>query len=333
VGSGVSEEEMTSRERPIHARHRIAWQWAVVAIAMLGIAPSAVRSQSAAPMASPSELPASSEQPGYWCPMHPNLRGAAGDKCPLCGMALVPIAPGDYQPYGLDFEVMPRTLRAHQQGRIRFYARDPHTRAVVRRFDLMHERVFHLFVVSRDFEYFAHLHPTLHDDGSLDVGVELPRPGVYQLIADFVPAGAPPQLVQKSFATAGYEGLLLAVPHLARDDSDKVIGETRVKLIMPEPLAGREQLVTFEFSDAATGAPATDLQPYLGAAGHLLLASADLAIAAHSHPVAEMSAPGGPDVVFQLLFPRAGEYRMWVQVQRHGEVLTASFTVPVKGRY
>jgi len=65
----------------------------------------------------------------------------------------------------------------------------------------------------------------------------------------------------------------------------------------------------------------------------LLLASANLAIAAHSHPVAEISAPGGPDIVFQLIFPRAGDYRMWIQFQRRGEVRTASFTVPVKGRY
>jgi hypothetical protein len=46
--------------------------------------------------------------------------------------------------------------------------------------------------------------------------------------------------------------------------------------------------------------------------------------------VAEISALHGPTVVFQMLFPRAGDYRMWVQFQRRGEVLTASFTVPVK---
>jgi len=47
--------------------------------------------------------------------------------------------------------------------------------------------------------------------------------------------------------------------------------------------------------------------------------SADLAIAAHSHPVADMSAQGGPTVVFQMLFPRAGDYKVWVQFQRRGE--------------
>jgi len=267
----------------------------------------------------------------FWCPMHPDVRGREGDKCPLCGMMLVRAAATDYSAYVLDFETDPHVLRPRQKARARFYVRDPRSLATVRRFDPVHERVFHLFVISQDLEYFAHVHPTLHRDGSLDVDIELPRPGMYQLIADFLPAGGSPQLIQKSFVTAGYTGPLVAVPNLARDIADKVVGDTRVSVTMPEPIAGREQLVTFELHDAATGAPVTDLEPYLGAAGHLLLVSSDLDIAFHSHPVAEISAQRGPTVVFQILFPREGDYRMWVQFQRHGEVLTSPFTIPVKG--
>jgi len=285
---------------------------------------------SASNVATLQRAPAPAIQPVFWCPMHPDVRGREGDKCPLCGMALVRAAAADASAYLLDLETIPRVLRAQQKARARFVVRDPRTNAAVRRFDLVHERVFHLFVVSQDLDYFTHVHPTLHEDGSLDVGVELPRPGVYQLIADFLPAGGSPQLLQKSIVTAGYTGSLVAVPALPRDTADKVVADTRVKLTMPDPIAGREQLVTFDLEDATTGAPVVDLQPYLGAAGHLLLVSADLAIAAHSHPVAEISKAGGPTVVFQMIFPRAGDYRMWVQFQRHGEVLTSSFTVPVK---
>lgn len=266
----------------------------------------------------------------YWCPMHPDVRGREGEKCPLCGMLLVRAAAADASAYVLDLETIPRVLRPQQKARARFLVRDPRTLATIRRFDLVHERVFHLFVISQDLEYFTHIHPTLHDDGSLDVGIELPRPGVYQMIADFLPAGGSPQLLQKSIVTAGYTGPLYATPVLARDVADKVAGGTRVKLTMPDPIAGREQLVTFDLEDAASGEPVSDLEPYLGAAGHLLLVSADLMIATHSHPVAEISKPGGPTVVFQMLFPRAGDYRMWAQFQRHGQVLTSSFTVPVK---
>jgi heavy metal-binding protein len=148
----------------------------------------------------------------FWCPMHPDVRGREGDKCPLCGMALVRAAAADASAYRLDLETIPRVLRPEQKARARFFVRDPRTNATVRRFDLVHERVFHLFVISQDLEYFTHVHPTLHGDGSLDVGVELPRPGVYQLIADFLPAAGSPQLLQKSIVTAGYAGPLATVP-------------------------------------------------------------------------------------------------------------------------
>ncbi len=268
----------------------------------------------------------------YWCPMHPEIRGIAGEKCPRCGMALVAATASRYDAYGLDIEIVPAALRPGQKARVRFAVREPRTQALVRDFELVHERLFHLFVVSRDLNHFEHIHPELRPDGSLDVDLQVPRPGVYQMIADFLPIGGAPQLVQKSFVTAGYDGPLHEVPTLTPDTSDKIVKGTRVKAIVPEPVAGREQLITFEFEDASTGAPITDLEPYLGA-GHLLLASADLAIVAHSHPVAELSTTRGSDVVFQVLFPRAGTYRFWVQFQRRGQVMTASFTVPVQARH
>ncbi len=271
-------------------------------------------------------------QPLYWCPMHPDVRGKAGDTCPICHMALALAGPADYLPFELDVDISPRAIAPRHKARVRFVVRDPRTGAAVRRFEPVHERVFHLFIVSRDLEYFAHVHPTLQPTGALDVDIEVPRAGAYQLIADFVPEGRAPQLIQKSFVTAGYAGAVASVPTLVADTADKVVGGTRVKLTIPDQLAGREGLITFDVADAATGRPLTDLEPYLGATGHLLYASADLEIAAHSHPVAEISATAGPTIVFQVLFPRAGDYRLWMQFQRRGEVFTVPFTVPVAGR-
>jgi hypothetical protein len=106
----------------------------------------------------------------------------------------------------------------------------------------------------------------------------------------------------------------------------------RVKAIVPQPIAGREQLVTFELVEDKSGQPIHDLEPFLGAPAHLLIASGDLESVMHSHPVAGLTDAAGPRVVFQVLFPRAGPYRGWVQFQRQGEVLTAPFTVEAKRR-
>ena len=73
--------------------------------------------------------------------------------------------------------------------------------------------------------------------------------------------------------------------------------------------------------------PAHGLEPYLGAWGHLLVASADLIDMIHTHP---FLASGGAAMQFNVTFPRPGLYRLWAQFQRNGEVNTAVFTVDVR---
>jgi hypothetical protein len=286
-------------------------------------------------LSAPQRVPAGGGAPNaetqdadqYWCPMHPHIRGAKGDRCRICGMALVPAPLPGYAPYHLDVDTRPQAPIAGRPTDIRLSVRDPRTGKPVKDFERVHERIFHLFILSQDLEYFVHVHPTRQRDGSFVQTAVLPRPGVYRLLADFLPVGGAPQLVQQSVVTAGYAGSLMPGAALQPDVADKIVEGVRVKLSMPAAIAGREQLLTFEFWNAATGAPVADLEPYLGAVGHLLLVSADLQAAAHSHPVADMSGAVGPTVVFQAMFPRPGAYRFWVQFQRQGRILVAPFTV------
>jgi hypothetical protein len=268
----------------------------------------------------------------YWCVMHPHIRGNASSVCPICGMALVP-ATTDYRPYTLDLEVEPQALQPGQPGKLRFRVRDPRTGAPVTRLEMLHERVFHLFVISHDLEYFAHLHPVERPDAALEIEITLPRPGAYRLIADFLPQGGAPQLIERSIATAGYRGPLGAVAAPAVDVSRKTVNGTRVEMFGPAAVAGVEQLLTFELSDGTSGQPVNDLEPYLGATGHLLVVHSDLSVSFHSHPVAEITKQFGPTVVFQMVFPRAGVYRVWAQFQRHGTVGTTAFTMSVAERH
>jgi hypothetical protein len=137
-------------------------------------------------------------------------------------------------------------------------------------------------------------------------------------------------MLQRSLITAGYHSTLAAAAaHLSPDLTPKVVRDLRMRIRVPDAVAGRELLVTSTVEDARSGAPITDLQPYLGAQGHLMIISEDLADGLHSHPVAIVSSASGPDVVFQVRFPRAGMYRLWFQVQRGDEVATFPFTVPV----
>ncbi|MGH8828486.1 MAG: hypothetical protein ACRDVZ_13015, partial [Jiangellaceae bacterium] len=85
------------------------------------------------------------------------------------------------------------------------------------------------------------------------------------------------------------------------------------------------------FSVTKDGAPVHDLEPYLGAFGHLVsLRTGDLAYL-HTHPAEEAHAgeQGGPDVEFSAEFPTAGTYRLFLDFQHGGSVHTAEFTVTV----
>ena len=58
----------------------------------------------------------------------------------------------------------------------------------------------------------------------------------------------------------------------------------------------------------------------------MLVASSDLIDMMHEHP---FLADGGLRLEFELVFPRPGTYRIWMQFQSDGVVNTAHFDVPV----
>lgn len=264
--------------------------------------------------------------PKYWCPMNPTVRSAEPGKCPICGMVLVPLDPGEYVEYPVQVETRPAVVKAGQPATLRFVIRDPHTGQPITHYEEVHEKLIHLFVVSFDLSVFAHVHPVLQDDGSFLLDWTFPKAGPYQLYADFFPSGGTPQIVQKTFVTAGYTGSLLAArTHLQADTVlEKSDHGTRIRLEDAKFLTGRKQTLTFHLIDEQSSQPVSDLQPWLGAWGHMLVLSEDMADYVHSHA----DGPGA-EQQYDVIFPRPGVYRVWMQFQRHGQVITAAFNVTV----
>lgn len=264
----------------------------------------------------------------FWCPMHLDVRSPAAVACPLCGMSLVPIPPPRLGEYRMDVTVV-AGRRGVGASRLRITVRDPADGRPVPGFTTIHERLLHLFIIDRRLEYFRHVHPKPAGDGVFDLAQELP-PGEYVLIADFLPRGGRAQLLQRALVTPGYQGPLFpAAPALAPQHSaDRVAGGVRVHLEAGALKAGKAGLLRFTLSDVATGAPLSDLEPFLGAPAHLLIVDADLTEADHAHP--EELATGGPSISFQALIPRAGDYKLWFQFQRLGVVITTAFVVSVQ---
>jgi hypothetical protein len=64
----------------------------------------------------------------------------------------------------------------------------------------------------------------------------------------------------------------------------------------------------------------------------MMAASSDLIDMIHDHPVQVLDSESLPykQIQFDVVFPRPGVYRVWVQFQRQGVVNTVAFNVPVK---
>ena len=78
------------------------------------------------------------------------------------------------------------------------------------------------------------------------------------------------------------------------------------------------------FTVTRAGRPVDDIEPYLGARGHLVvLREGDLAYL-HVHP--EDEATEGREISFGVEYPSAGHYRMFLQFKHEGRVHTAAFT-------
>jgi len=289
-----------------------------VAIAALALsAASLFLGQTATPVPLPAPLPASDEI--YACPMDPDVRSHAPGTCPRCGMKLAAGIPDPVE-YTMDLKVIPPAPKPGQPTRLQFLVRDPWKERPVTNFQIVHERLFHMFVVSQDLKFFIHDHPILEKDGVFHYDLKLPTPGMYRILGDFYPDGATPQLIAKTVLVAGKPPAPIT---LDRDYSAKDAGNMQVELVTdpPQPIAHTKTLMFFRVK------PGEGLEKYLGAWGHMLAASDDLIDLIHTHP---FLADGGPEIQFNMIFPRARTYRVWVQFQRNGVVNTAHFDVPVQ---
>jgi hypothetical protein len=99
-------------------------------------------------------------------------------------------------------------------------------------------------------------------------------------------------------------------------------------MIPEHPVAGQKVAMFFRVT------PDQNIEPYLGAAAHMLAASGDLIDMIHNHPFAatDPAGKGYKLLQFNMTFPRAEVHRVWIQFQRKGVVNTVAFNVPVQDR-
>ncbi|MBI1788940.1 MAG: hypothetical protein HYR60_15515 [Acidobacteria bacterium] len=224
-----------------------------------------------------------------------------------------------------------------------------------------HNHLMHVYMVRLpEMERVWHLHPERSGSGKFVHELPAIPAGRYQLYADLVHKSGLPETIQAEIELPEVTGKPLTgddaagvAPPLGKADKGAQLsgGYRMVWEAGGSPLKAN-QGTGFRFRvEDSNGAPATDLELYMGMQGHAAFIKSDRSTFAHVHPTGTVSMAalslavaatgsaaaadphaahsmhsGLPAVVsFPYALPRQGDYRVFVQVKRAGQVETAAF--------
>ncbi|MFT4417076.1 hypothetical protein ACLM5H_24765 [Fredinandcohnia humi] len=193
-------------------------------------------------------------------------------------------------------------------------------------FEVNHEKLLHLIVVSEDLSYFTHIHPEYKGNGVFEIENEFPAGGKYRMIADFKPTNGN-SMSKMEWVTVEGKGKQLEA--ITIDNSlEKVVPEGKVALLIEPQLESKKELtLKFTLTDVNTNQPLSDLEPYLGSIGHVVVLSEDGERYLHVHAIEGQGS--GPVALFETEFTESGGYKIWAQFQRNGQVFTVPYIVNV----
>lgn len=200
----------------------------------------------------------------------------------------------------------------------------------------------HLILVRDDLSYIVHEHPPIGPGGVLRQTVTLPAPGPYRVLVDVYPnlPGAGPnfQLFTQLQAAGTYS------PHpLPAFSATQVVGGYRITMLgRPHLHAVQAAFVDVSVTDPQ-GRPVSFV-PWFGALAHAIFFHAGSLDYFHTHVCAPGAANcssilGGARVsgrstapgrlTLGLLLPVSGTWKLFLQMQLGGHVITAPFTLQV----
>jgi Cu+-exporting ATPase len=252
-------------------------------------------------------------------------------------MMTAEVPPTEAAEAGLDVQLhVPDTTRPGVPTTVTATVVDAETGEPITDLTRSHEAWMHLIATRADLGTFAHVHPAPSGrPGELQVEVTFPTAGTYVVNTEVRQQGEMADVHQRQLVTIAGDAPLPVT--LAAGPRTVVVDGIEVEL-GGEAAVGQPSDLQFTFTDATTGKPVDDLQPFLAAAGHVVVIKAGAQTFAHEHAEVEdahgravFALPGqtfGPELDVHTEFDTPGLYRLWGQFRlADGDVITVPFTV------
>ncbi|SFB13331.1 MULTISPECIES: hypothetical protein [unclassified Bacillus (in: firmicutes)] len=187
----------------------------------------------------------------------------------------------------------------------------------VDKLEVNHEKLLHLIVVNEHLDQYYHLHPEQTGEGTFTVKKDFEE-GSYKAFVDIKPKDLSyevkpiPFKVGNPDTTHGHNGGL-------EPDKEHIqtIDQETVEMEMSSMNAGEPVTLTFKLNE-------TNLQPYLGAMGHVVILDEEANQYLHVHP-ADHDKP-----IFETEFHEPGIYKIWAEFKQDGKVRAFPFIVEIK---
>jgi hypothetical protein len=181
---------------------------------------------------------------------------------------------------------------------------------------ITHDKRMHLFLVRDDMTQFQHLHPE-YTDGTWVAESTIPEQGDYQMYVDIAPEKEAASVLRIPLRISG------AIPlknfPAPSGDLSALNQEVKTTLSVHGTLkTGEAKQLTFFLTK--NGQPVNNIDPYLGAFGHVVL---------HVHPLTETTPTDGK-VIFETTFMTNGRYTLYAQFNVEGSVKTFPITIDVE---
>lgn len=196
----------------------------------------------------------------------------------------------------------------------------------VQDFQINHEKLLHLIIVSEDLSSFNHIHPEYKGNGQFTIHTSFPSGGDYKLFLDFTPKGGVSTTLSERVTVEGKPSTPAAI--VADFTLVKEVDGKEIELSLSSTKSSQEVMLTFNIIDAQTRKGISNLEPYLGAVGHVVILSAHMEQYIHVHPLEEKTT--GPKAEFVTTFPKSGTYKIWGQFQHQGKVFIVPFVVDIQ---